>query len=184
MPDTSFDNGRTFSSAPELFTARLRLFPFSERHFTQTYVDWLNDPVATRFSEQRHVRHSLESCRAYVSSFAASANHLWAIEDLATKHVGNISASVDLNNQIADIAILLGSAEVRGKGYGSEAWMAVLQHLLSRGDIAKVTGGCLSSNTAMIKVMAACKMVPDGKRLNHFLWEGQRVDLVYFASWR
>jgi RimJ/RimL family protein N-acetyltransferase len=166
-----------------LETPRLRLTPFADRHLTDRYVSWLNDSEVVRFSEQRHSRHSLESCRAYVESFRGSASQLWAIElrARADLHVGNIAAYVDAPNKLADVTILIGDREVWGGGIGLEAWTAVCDFLIDRAGIRKVTAGTLATNAGMLSIMRRSGMVDDGRRLNHYLVDGQPVDLVYAA---
>lgn len=168
---------------PELRAGPLRLVPFGPRHLSEKYVSWLNDPAVVRFSEQRHHHHSLESCAAYIATFERGPNMLWAIEIAhAATHIGNISASFDMNNRLADIGILIGNRTMQGKGNGRHAWGAVLEHLTARADIRKVTGGCLEANAAMVRVMRDCGMVEDGYRRDHYLVEGKPTSLLYFSK--
>jgi len=157
------------------------LEPFSDRYLTEDYVGWLNDPSVMRYSEQRHRHHSLETCKAFVASFDASPNQLWAIVRADTgEHIGNITAMHDVNNCLADIGILIGAKGVQGKGYGRDAWRTVLDYLAARPDIFKVTGGCMTANSAMVRIMESCNMVKDGYRTAHYLLDGYPVDLVYY----
>lgn len=134
------------------------------------------------FSEQRHRTHSLESCRQFVASFAQSQNLLWAIELSATdEHIGNITVSIDTNNRIADVGILIGAQDGQGKGLGQLAWSTVLQHLSTRPDIYKITGGCIRSNFAMVRIMESCGMTLDCVRKNHYLIDNVPQDLVYYS---
>ena len=171
------------SEAPALEAGPLALLPFGARHLTEAYVSWLNDPAVVRYSEQRHRRHTLDSCRAFISGFATGPNLLWAIETRADgRHIGNITASFDLNNRIADIGILIGSPGTQGKGYGRHAWGAVLDYLCADETLHKVTGGCLAANTAMVRLMRATGMREDGMRPDHYLIDGQPTNLLYFSK--
>ena len=107
---------------------------------------------------------------------------LWAIEDQGNgTHVGNITASIDLNNGLADIGILIGGGS--GRGYGFSAWSAVLSYLEERADVRKVTGGCLAGNKAMVAIMKKAQMQPDGLRKEHFWVDGVPMDVLYFARY-
>jgi len=169
---------------PVLRTAHLRIEPFSESHLTARYVSWLNDAEVVCYSEQRHNHHTLESCKAYVSAMASSDNHLWAMvhDQSPSGHIGNIAAYIDLNNYLADVTILIGDRSAWGRGLGGEAWSAVCDHLLDCG-MRKVTGGTMSVNKAMVRIMERAGMVPDGRRSNHYVLAGERVDLVHFAKY-
>ena len=164
-------------------TKRLVLEPFSEKHFSPEYVGWLNDPEVMRFSEQRHRKHTLESCKEYIDSFKGAVNYIWVIlvNDVGIGHIGNISVHVDTNNNIADISILIGKKQVWGQGFGSEAFIGICNYLVSKLKIRKVTAGTLSTNVAMFKVMQNAGMVEDGVRKRHYMCEGREVDIVHMA---
>lgn len=176
------------ADAPPLENEYLRLVPFGAQHMTLDYVGWLNDPDVVRYSENRHRRHSFESCQAYVADLAAGPSQLWAIEamDQDGQHIGNITASHDPNNRLADIGILIGARGCQGRGYGRLAWGAVLTYLETRPDLHKITGGCLAANQAMVRIMQRAGMEPDGIRTAHYMVDGQPTDLVYyyrFGQW-
>lgn len=48
---------------PPLDPGPCRVVRFADRHLTERYVGWLNDPAVVRYSEQRHSRHTLWSRR-------------------------------------------------------------------------------------------------------------------------
>ena len=167
-----------------LETERLRLEPFGEPHLTERYVAWLADPEVVRWSEQRRRSHTLASCRAYVDSFRGTPNMLFAIvaKDPALGHLGNLNVYIDTRHGVADIGILMGERAAWGKGYGREAWGAIMGALLRDPTMRKVTGGCVADNVAMVKIMRACGMVEDGRRVRHYVYDGREVDVVTFAS--
>ena len=175
------------ASSPALQTPRLRVEPFTvEQHLTPKYVAWLNDPETTRFSEQRRRQHTLESCRAYAASFEEGPNYFWAAvaEDAALGHVGNLNAYVNPAHQTADVGILIGEKAAQGRGYATEAWIAVCDYLLRTAGIRKVTAGTLSVNVPMLRLMERAGMQPDGRRVRQHLWNGQEVDVVHAALFR
>lgn len=160
---------------------RVRVVPFSERHLTAAYVAWLNDPEAMRYSENRHRKHTLESCRGYWESFAGPPHFFWAIETETLGHIGNINAYLDLPNRTADVGILIGHRESWGHGFGLEAWMLVAQYLFEVQGIRKLTAGTAANNIGMIKIMERAGMQADGRRVRQLVIEGAEVDVVYAA---
>jgi RimJ/RimL family protein N-acetyltransferase len=169
-----------------LVSERLDLVPFGEEFLTPRYAGWLNDPDTVRYSEQRHRRHTRESCARYAASMQGSPHHFWAIvaHDPALGHIGNMTATVDPNNKIADLAILIGEAASRGQGLGLEAWTCACSFLLGPGGMRKVTAGTMSVNAPMLGVMRASGMIEEGRRVRQFLLDGQEVDLVMAALFR
>lgn len=169
---------------PRLRGKRLALQPFKAKHLSAEYVSWLNDPEVVRFSEQRHKKHTLKSCRAYVASFAGTPHHLWAIVSEEFGHIGNLAATVDPANRVADLAILIGKRECWSQGFGAEAWTVAMQWLLGKGGMRKVTAGTMANNRGMLSVMKKAGMREEGRRRKHFVQDGRAVDLVMVARFR
>jgi RimJ/RimL family protein N-acetyltransferase len=164
-------------------TQRLFIKPFTVEHLTPRYVSWLNDPLVVRYSEQRHKKHTVESCHAYMNSFENTPHYFWAIEEIETGmgHIGNINAYIDTNNLIADIGILIGVNDAWNKGYGFEAFEAVCGFLARKETIRKITAGTMSTNLSMLKILEKMNMVPDGQRKRQFLFEDREADLIHMA---
>jgi len=170
------------ATAPQLETTLLRLVPFSEKHLVERYVSWLNDPDVVNYSEQRHKHHTIESCREFWLSFEGTPHYYWAIEETETgRHIGNIDAHIDLPNKVADVAIMIGEKEIWGKGYGSEAWNSVLDHLLGVAGMRKVTAGTMATNQGMLGIMRKAGMTEEGRRRKNHLQDGNEVDLILVA---
>lgn len=166
--------------------SKLRILPFTKNHLTQRYIDWLNNQEVVKYSELRHTTHTYESCYDYWQSFQGTPNFFWAIEmhhDGTWIHIGNVNAYINEKNKIADIGILIGEQSVWGKGHGSKVWQAVCHYLLNL-NIRKVTGGAMSVNKPMLKIMQRAGMVEDGKRIRQYICQGEEVDICHYALFK
>ena len=174
------------ATSPDIRTPRLLITAFSERYLSPRYVGWLNNPDVTRFSEQRHRTHTMESCRAYLESFAHTPNYFWALLETGRDflHIGNVNAYVDSANGTADAGILIGEMSAWGKGYAVEAFEAVIGYLIEERGIRKVTAGTLLANARMVKVMEKAGMIEDGIRKRQYLWNGTEADAIHMAVFR
>lgn len=169
-----------------IHTPRLTVEPFAERHLTARYVNWLNNPEVTRYSDQRHYRHTPASCREYFESFRDGPNYFWAVmvHENQLGHVGTLNAYVNTNHFVADIGILIGETAAHGQGYATEAWLGVCDFLLRTAGLYKVTAGTMVVNEPMVKLMRRAGMAEDGRRARQCLWNGREVDVVYAACFR
>ena len=172
--------------SPVIETPRLRIVPFSEKYLTPRYVGWLNDPVVVRYSEQRHRKHTLESCRQYWQSFIDSPHIFWAVTavDPSLGHIGNMNAHIDAVNSTADVGILIGERTIWGNGYGLEAWVAVCHYLLRDVGIRKVTAGTIAANKGMIRIMEKAGMVADGRRIRQCVIGESEEDIIHAALFK
>jgi ribosomal-protein-alanine N-acetyltransferase len=166
-----------------LATDRLELKPFTQEFLTDRYVGWLNDKLTTRYSEQRHRAHTIETCRAYADGFAHGPSYFWAIvaRDPALGHIGNMTATIDAPNRAAELAMMIGEANSRGHGHGFEAWVCACQFLLGEGGMRKVSAGTMAVNIPMLRIMKSAGMIEEGRRSRQFLFEGTEVDAVLMA---
>jgi len=164
-------------------TARLDIVPMTISLASRRYVDWLNDPEVTRFSSQRHRVHSLDSVQAFISSFAGTPNRFWALIVVANGvHVGTATHYVDVANRSADIGIMIGDRDLWGKGYGREAWVALMRYGFETLELERITGGCASGNIGMRRIFEAANMtaVPLGSS-NSIVTDYDDTVVRYFA---
>jgi [ribosomal protein S5]-alanine N-acetyltransferase len=171
------------STLPErLHGSKVWLRRFTEGDITDTYVSWLNDPVVTRFSNQRFHRHDAASCRRYLESFEGGPNLFLSVHCLSgDEAIGTMTAYINPHHGTADVGILLGRS-AWGGGFGQDAWNTLADWLLARPDIRKMTAGTLATNTAMIRVAERAGMALEGRRIRQEVFEGAEVDILYFAK--
>ena len=164
-----------------IITDRLKIVQFQSCHITDQYISWLNDKELMQFSEQRHKQHTLISCEKYLDSFLYTDNLFLAIEDLSKKLLGTLTVYCDKNNDIVEIGIMIGAKSVRSTGIGSEAWSSIIKWISYNIKPRKITAGCMASNNKMINIINNCGMQPDGIRKNHYIYNGDLVDVLYWT---
>lgn len=157
----------------------IKLLTFETTHLTKKYVSWLNDANIVKYSQQRHKKHSLISCKKYYDEQQSSNNYFLAIEleDEKSTHVGNIGIAVDNNNKIADLAIIV-CKSVWGLGIGSRAWILALNSIFEHLDIRMVTCETMAINQPMINLIKRSKMKINATLPKRFIFEGKEVDKV------
>jgi [ribosomal protein S5]-alanine N-acetyltransferase len=162
---------------------QLRIIDFSSQHLTEKYVGWFNDPVVVKYSEQRHLSHTLASCQNYYDQQLESDNLFLALEARNTtsdhyRHIGNLGISIDEKNQYADISILIGEKDFWGKGIGLLAIERISNYLFKKEQINLISCGTASLNQGMIRLMEKLGMNPSVTFPNRFLINGHWADLV------
>lgn len=162
---------------------KVTLQRFNESDITDVYIGWLNDPVTMRLSNQRFLRHDLQSSQRYLATFEDSANLFLSVRDkLNGNAIGTMTAYVSPMHGTADMGILIGDRSAWGQGFGLDAWTLLMQHLLAQAHIRKITAGTLDCNAAMLSLAAKSGMLPDGQRSRQELVDGVPHDIIYFAK--
>ena len=158
------------------------LKPFLPSDVTPKYVEWLNDKDVVKYSNQRFINHTTESCFNYLESFTDSSNLFLSIYDIENGiMIGTMTAYFCEHHFNVDLGIMVGDKKSWGKGYGQDAWDYALKSIICNSKVRKVTGGAMRANKAMIKIMKKSGMVQDGIRNKHELLEGIPQDLLYFG---
>lgn len=139
-------------------------------------ISWLIDPVLMKYSEQRHKIHTVRSQLEYISSIQVP-NHYFKVKDDEVL-VGTMTAFIDINNNVADLGILIGRPH---KGFGTEAWRLLCNRLGGTG-VRKIEAGCMAKNTAMIRICEKNHMRLEGTRRDHFWTVGQCDHLVLYGK--
>jgi RimJ/RimL family protein N-acetyltransferase len=95
---------------------------------------------------------------------------------------------IDWFNRRAATGSYIGNAQHRGKGYGREAKLALLEYAFNTLDLQKIDSEAFSHNLASQKCLLACGYQQEGVRRSIAFINGQRVDGVMFgitaAEWR
>ncbi|MEO6079208.1 MAG: GNAT family N-acetyltransferase [Steroidobacteraceae bacterium] len=165
-------------------TQRLVLSPFTAGCIGPEYLGWLNDPLVMRFSNQRFHLHTPGSAHNYLASFEGTANRFFAIHQLQDKRmIGTMTAYIAAPHRTVDLGLLIGDRSVWGRGYGLEAWSALMSRLFGEG-LRKVTGGTVRPNTGMQKIMQRSGMRMEAVRERHEIVGEEEVDVLYYARFR
>jgi len=145
---------------------------------TSRYVQWMNDPLVTRFVESRYQQHSLQSLKEYVQSQLESRSTLLlGIFDMKGLHIGNIKLGpINPLHSLADIGVIVGDKGCWGKGIASDAILHLVRWAFSVAGLHKLTAGAYASNVASIRAFQKCGFLFEGLGVDHHWCEGKFVD--------
>lgn len=171
------------NSNESLFKGNLvRVRPFTNKDITNKYLDWLRDPLVTRFSNQRFLKHDYESCLDYLNSFDGTRNLFLAIDKLEEKEIiGTLTCYISSHHHTVDVGILIGDHSIWGKGYGQDTWNSTLNWLIKDCGYHKITAGTARPNQGMISLMERSNMELEAVKEKQELIEGRFEDLLYYS---
>lgn len=143
-------------------------------------VGWLNDPVVTRYSEQRHKTHTFETQLHYIRNIPKDSMY-WGLF-IGNDLIGTITAYCDPNNRIANLGLMIGDKAYWGVGLGSIAWQRMGDFVLHQKGMRKVEAGCMAANLAMNVICQKYGMVEEGRQDRHFQLGDCTTDLVHWGK--
>jgi RimJ/RimL family protein N-acetyltransferase len=127
---------------------------------------WQSDPELARLDAAQVQDVSFARFLAEYSFdlyYPLGSRHEFAIENLEGKHIGNcVFYNMDTLRSETEIGIMIGDREYWGKGYGTAAVNALLEHVFSRTSIEKVHLKTLDWNIRAQKCFEKCGFTRTG----------------------
>ena len=160
----------------------LQLKTLTPEMVTQKYVDWMNDPDVTRYTESRFQKHTMESIKDYVKAISGSSqDYFYGI--YTNEHIGNIKLHVNEHHNLGDIGIIIGDKQQWGKGYATEAISMITKHGFNILELHKISAGIYANNKGSIKAFENAGYGEDGMHCDTYLYEGKHVSEIIMSRW-
>lgn len=157
---------------------RLFFRPLGLDDVTEKYVNWLNDPEVNRYLEIRFARHTLESCSTFVEETNADPkSHFFGIFEKSTNlHIGNIKVGfINSHYSSGQLSLFLGDKAYWGKGFATEAILAVTNWAFKELALARIEAGCCDENTASLRAFLKAGYTVEGYFRKNTVVDGRRI---------
>lgn len=157
------------------------LGPFS-KDLLPLFTRWIND-----FNAQQRVGFPLPGPMTseaeeqwYDSVSTGSARHTFVIRERASMQAVGSTAlhDLDMRNRSATFGIMVGDPEARGKGYGTEATVLMLDFAFTMLGLHSVNLGVAEFNKAGQKAHAKAGFKECGRLRERILFAGRRWDQI------
>ncbi len=173
---------RFFAQQKTLTTRRLRLEPLGTEHFDGAWAA-LQDEESMRLTGT-HQTFTEDQIRKWLAGLADRHDRAdWAIiriEDGA--NLGEVVLNeFDEDNESIGFRISLGAEKLCGRGYGTEATKAVIDHAFDEVGLHRISLEVFSFNPRAQHVYEKCGFVVEGKQRDSLRWDGKWFDTIQMA---
>ncbi|MBT0992877.1 GNAT family N-acetyltransferase [Cellulomonas sp. DKR-3] len=167
-------------TVPILRTPRLVLVPLGPEHLDATW-DALQDPESMRLTGT-HATFTREQVAAHLERVAAADDRAdWAITLPDGAYVGEVVLNdLDDDNACMNVRIALATG-MPGRGYGTEAMTAVLDHAFGRVGLHRVQLDVFDFNPRAQRSYEKAGFVVEGRQRDTLLWDGEWSGSVLMA---
>ena len=151
---------------------------------SEEYLSWLNDYETVKYTESRHVVHTMESLKDFITVHANNDNnYCFAIIDIQTgKHIGNIKiGNIHHRYKYADIGFIIGDKNYWGKGIGTEAIQLCTEFAFKQLHLHRLYAGIYDLNIGSIKALEKVGFLLEGCEKEKCLFEGKRIDCYIYG---
>ena len=164
MEDIFIDGGPIYLRPPE------------EKDLEGNWYRWLNDPATTKYQNKGIFPNTREKQRDYfISTMNSKSDVIFAIAEKKTgRHIGSTGLhKIDWVHRSAELGIVIGENECRGKGYGKLAWNMITYYGFHVLNLHRIYAIVVNENTASIKSAEASGFKIDGTMRDVFFKEGK-----------
>jgi len=164
---------------------RTTLRPFSEEDLPSV-ARWINDPRVRQFVSA-YLPQSLAAEREWIAGQGKDSKNI--VLALVTKPEGVLIGSMGLHginwkDRVATTGALIGERAYWGKGYGTDAKMALLEYAFHELDLYKICSTVVAFNKRSLAYSLHCGYRIEGRRKEHMVKNGRRYDQVELALFR
>ncbi len=126
---------------------------------------WMNDPEVLKYMGMRPARLAREEVKSYLEQCSKSGAETteFAIETKDSRHIGGCTLrSFNHTARSAEIAIAIGEADYRGKGYGTETIRMLVQIAFDEFNLNRIWLMAYEPNVAAIRAYEKAGFVKEG----------------------
>ncbi|PCH97324.1 MAG: GNAT family N-acetyltransferase [Gammaproteobacteria bacterium] len=153
----------------------------NESDTSETYVQWLNDPLINQYLETRFYQQNFQTVLEFIRNIMANPHeHLFTIRlKKNDRHIGNIKVgAINVHHNIGEVSLFIGDKNAWGKGIASQAIQLISRYSLEQLQLRKLCAGAYKTNIGSTKAFLNSGYQHDGELVDHYTSNGQPINLV------
>jgi [ribosomal protein S5]-alanine N-acetyltransferase len=175
------DKAIAFITGKNIYLREVRLTDVNE-----AYYRWMNDCEVTQYLESRFYPNSFDSLKRYVEDKLNDRDNVFLaiILKKSNRHIGNIKLGpINWIHRYADVALMIGEKDCRGKGYGTEAIRLITAYAFDKLDLHKLTAGCYEANKGSAESFQKAGFAIEGICKSQYYCIDKYVDSIRLGRW-
>lgn len=169
---------------PFLVGERLYLRDLEEQDLQGPYFQWFNDQESDTYTNHAVFPNSPARMRAFFDRVSQGTMDLVlaiVLKD-GDRHIGNVGLhDINWQHRRAELRIILGEADARGHGFGSEAIRLLLRHAFEKLNLHRVALGVRADHEEAVRAYEKCGFIVEGRFREHQLRAGVWHDILRMA---
>lgn len=153
-------------------------------NLTQSYVDWLNNPIVCQYNSHYRFPNTWIKTKEYIDRIMNSNETivLAIYTKTANKHIGNISLqSINLLDSNAEFAILIGDIDEHSQGIGYKAAKLLINHGFNSLNLHRIYCATSIENIPMQKLAKKLSFQEEGISKAALFKNGHYVDIIHYG---
>ena len=157
-----------------------------KKDISKKYLNWMNDSEVQKYTEQKFIKHSLNSIRKFVKEKNESKNEfLYGIflkKNNIKIHIGNIKLGpIDFIHMTCNVSYFIGEKEFWGKGFTTLAIKEIIKIAKKKG-LKKLKAGFYEMNVGSKKVLEKNNFKLDGIMKAEVIYKNKRCNYIWYGK--
>lgn len=168
-------------TSPFLVGPRLYLRALTPKDLDSRYFEWFNDQASDVFTDHALWPNTPARMETFLERVTRGEQDLVLaiVTRRGDRHIGNIGLHrINWVHCRAEMAILIGEAALRSRGYGREAIQLLAAYAFNKLNLNRIGLGVVDGNGAAIRAYEGAGFVREGRFEQHFHRGGRFVDTV------
>lgn len=165
------------------------LIPFNkkfinnENNIKSNYYSWAENEIVTKHNIHGLMPKSKKEMESFFDDIENNKILCFAIIGKKENiHVGNISLQrFDWINRSAELAIIIGEPDYYGKGIGTAACKAIVDHGFNKLNLERCWSGTAETNIGMQKIFEKLGFKKEGEFINAMFLDGRYVNIYEYG---
>jgi len=160
------------------------LRPLERSDLNERYLDWLNDPEVTRYTETGRFPSTTEDLDNYYRSVTSSKNDviLAVVDRKSGKHIGNVKLGpIRWVHRAATFGILIGDKKSWGKGIGEDATRLMVEYGFYRLNLHRIDLGVFAEHEAAVRCYEKVGFKVEGRLREDLFQCGEFKDRLWMG---
>lgn len=169
---------------PFLVGDKIYLRSLADEDIDGPYFGWLNDQQSDVYTSHAIWPNSRTRMQKFLARIGDGRTDLVLaiVEKASDRHIGNIGLhEINWVHRYATLAILVGEADARGKGYGKEAINLLVRHAFDRLNLHRIQLGLRADNVAALKAYQGAQFREEGRFVEAMYGGGKYHDVIRMA---
>jgi len=157
------------------------------KDYTPSYLEWMNNKKVTKFTDQRHTKHTKTKILKFIKDIHKSKNQflfgIFVNKNNKVAHVGNIKLGpINFIHKTSYISYFIGEEKYWGANITSIAIKKILKVAKKKFKLKKINAGFYPDNLGSKKVLIKNGFTKEGELKKQLIYKNKRVSSFLYGK--
>jgi len=162
---------------------KIKIIKIKKKDLCEKWINYLNDPIVTRFSAQSINKHTIQSQKKFIEKKLKDKNSIIFKILFKNEFIGTIEIkNIDKINKYAEVSYMIGEKSIWGMGIGAIAVKKIILFAKNKLKITKIGASIMKNNISSQRVLQKNNFKKFGVIKNYYIKKNKKIDRIFFIK--